>query len=241
MTFNVQTLVSSINKSGIAKASHFEAYINGPDIEGLERELVTRVDTCELPGRTMFTSEHRFTGIGPFNKIPYGQSYSDVVATILLSEDLREKYYFEGWQERIMNTGAFDQDTGRFARSRFTNSYFDSYVGTVMIRQYGTAGDLRSVHILNECYPISIAPITVSWNDDTPLKLSITFAYRNYKSLFYRQDQPTAVRINIGPGGISGSFTAPGVGFIGAGGGTGAINATVGGLNNKVAQIRSLL
>jgi hypothetical protein len=235
MTFNVQNMISSLNKSGIAKSSHFEVYISGPeDFDGAERDMVFRADSAELPGRSLITIEHKFTNIGPFNKIPYGQIYSDVVLTFLSSEDMREKYYFELWQENIMNTGGFEQINGRFSRSGFSIKYFDSYLGTVNIRQYGQNGSLRSVHQLREAYPISIAPVTVNWNDETPIKLSITFAYKNYSCVFYRSDQPSAFNLGFGSGGITGSVRIPNLGFATPSG----FGLDLGGINTRFAQIR---
>lgn len=250
MTFNVNNLVSSINKSGIAKTSHFEVQITGAGDAGLEEAMMARVDSCELPGRSLMTAEHKFNNYGPLNKVPYGgQTYTDATMSIILSEDMREKEYFEVWQNKIVNTGAFE-GTGtaterfdKYSLSKFNTRYFDSYLGSVTIRQYGSAGQLRSIYTLNEVYPIIVNPVSMSWSQDEVAKLNVTFAYRNYRCVFQKQDQPGlgfGFSIGIGPGGVSGSARLPGIGDIAGAalGGLKTVNANIGGLSNKVAQIR---
>lgn len=194
MTFNVQEMISSLSKSGTAKSSHFEVFITG--VDGDERGLATRCDTAELPGRTLTTTETRFGNYGPVAKVAYGQVYTDVTMSFILSEDLREKEYFEKWHATCVGTGAFEGEStasdfyGFGYGAEFLVGYWDNYVGTIEIRQYGSAGDLRSIHTLNQAYPIIIGSLPMNWSDDNILKLSVTFAYKNYKCVFYNQDQP---------------------------------------------------
>ena len=245
MPFNVNNLVSSINKTGIAKASHFEVQITGAGDVSLEESMMARIDTVDLPGRSLMTAEHKFTNYGPINKVPYGgQTYGDLTMSIILSEDMREKEYFEVWQNQIVNTGAFDLGViPQNALSKFNTKYFDNYLGVVTIRQYGSAGELRSIYTLNETYPLIVNPISMSWASDEITKLSVTMAYRNYQCVFQKQDQPGLGRgfsFRIGPGGVSGSARLPGIGDISGAvlGGLKTVNARIGDVNSKVAQIR---
>jgi len=250
MTFNVNNLISSINKSGVAKTSHFEVQITGVGETAMEESLMARAETAELPGRSLMTAEHKFTNYGPINKVPYGgQTYTDSTITFIMSEDMREKEYFEYWQNRIVNTGAFETGSGQadfygYSQSKFNPKYFDEYLGTIIIRQYGSAGDLRSVHTLNEAYPLIINPVSMSWGSEEVAKLGVTFSYRNYKVVYAKQDQPGlgfGFSLNIGKGGLQGSARLPGIGNIAGalgGGGLETVNATIGDINNRVAQIR---
>ena len=249
MTFNVNNLVSAINKTGVAKSSHFEVQVTGPGELGLEEGLLQRADTAELPGRSLMTAEYKFGNYGPMNKVPYGgATYSDTTITFILSEDMREKEYFEIWQDKIVNTGVFESTGGvkSRARSTFNPRYFDEYTGRLTIRQYGSQGTLHSIHTLHEAYPIQIAPISMNWAQDEVVRLSVTFAYRFYKAVFNKQDQPGLGRgfsIGIGPGGVSGSARIPGIGDIAGAvtGGLKTVQARVGDINSAVAQIRKSL
>lgn len=251
MPFNINNLVSSINKTGVAKASHFEVQITGVGNTNDEEQLMSRAETVELPGRTLMTAEHKFHNYGPINKVPYGgQIYGDSTISFIMSEDMREKEYFEYWQNRIVNTGAFEvgsanKDFYGYVQSKFNTKYFDEYLGVVNIRQYGSAGDIRSIYTLNEAYPIIINPISMSWASDEIVRLSVTFVYRNYKVVYAKQDQPGlgfGFSFSIGPGGISGSARLPGIGDISGtinNGGFKTVSASVGSITNKVAQIRN--
>jgi hypothetical protein len=230
MTFSVQNIVASLNKTGVAKSSHFEVQITGLGDSDLERDMMFRCDTAELPGRTITTAEYKI--YGPIQKIPYGTLVGDTTLEFLLSEDMREKEYFERWMNTISGTNSFGTSTGTY-----NMEYYDRITGQVNIRQYGEAGQLSSIHTLIEAYPISIAPIAMSWGDEAAAKLSIVFAYRDYKVVFNRSDQPglgSSFGFSFGPGGFAAAANIPGLGNISAQGGLGA----VGTVNTPFGAIR---
>ena len=207
MSFNVQNVISSINKSGVAQSSHFEVYLSGPDKIG-ESDMRYRSDSVNLPGRSLMTTEHKFTNYGPINKVPYGQLYGDSTITFLLSEDLREKDYFENWQNMMITTGAYEENLSSYvAESKWNVNYFHDYIGTVTIRQYGAAGNLKTIHKLQEAYPILIGDVSMGWGNDDPAKLTVTFAYKNYTYVTEdNSNQPglgTGFSFNLGKDGLS--------------------------------------
>lgn len=231
MSFNAQDIVASLNKSGVAKTSHFEVQITAPPGTSTvdERDLMFRCDTTDLPGRTITSTEYRI--YGPIRKIPYGALYGDINLSFLLSEDLREKYYFDDWQNSIISHGAFGSSNGKY-----NVEYYDDIVGTVTIRQFGAGGNLASVHTLQEAYPISIGPVSMSWGDDSVAKMTVTFAYRDYKVVYNEKGQPglgLGFGVSINPGGAGGVLTSLRVPNVGQ------INSAIGGGFN-VGQIQSV-
>ena len=232
--FKINEFAANLDKSGVASLNKFEVFVLGGKSVGQQRELRYRAEAVDIPGRNFTLTEHKFTNIGPFNRIPTQQTYTDVTVSFLLSEDLREKDYFEAWQESIMNTGAYEnisqqqlmlaeqeaEFTGfseSYVQSPFGYKYFDEYVGRVEIRTYGAAGDLRSIHTLNEAYPISIAPVSLSWGEEGVARLQVTFAYKNYKVVFNKADQPGmgfGFSFSLGKGGLKLGANLPGVGNI---------------------------
>jgi hypothetical protein len=241
MGFNINNMIAGMNKSGVAKTSHFEVFIQGGGDMETERQLSYRAETVDIPGRSVTTVEHKFQNYGPVNKVAYGQVYGDVTVQFLLSEDMREKEYFEIWQDKMVGTGAFNASNGQNA---YNTKYFDDYSGTVEIRQYGSQGELRSIHTLNDAYPIIVNPVTMNWGEDAAARMGVTFAYRNYKCTFTKQDQPTrgfGFSIGVGAGGISGNINLPKLGNIIGSTELGTISAQVGGINNRVASIRRAL
>jgi hypothetical protein len=207
--FNVERLKTSLNTSGFAKTSDFEVWVYGPD-GNVQRDMTLRVDTVDLPGRNFGLADHKFNNIGPVNRIPTMQTYSDVTITMILSEDLREKDYFESWQNLMMDTGVYEGSNSaqeindfsvfsvngaginsNYTGARFQHKYFDNYIGRVEIRQYGSGGNLTSIHTLQEAYPTSIAPVGMNWGDaEGVAKLAVTFSYKNYRAVFNKANQP---------------------------------------------------
>jgi hypothetical protein len=183
MSFKPDELLATLNKNGVAKSSHFEVQITGPGDSGEENDLMFRADTCELPGRTISTSEYRAT-TGPIRKIAYASTYTDTSIGFLCSEDLREKRYFEEWQDMIMNHRATKGMSAKHARGKYEVGYYEKYVRTIEIRQYNESGAKQSTHFLDEAYPIGIAPITMAWSDDALIRLQITFAFHDYRADF---------------------------------------------------------
>lgn len=218
MTFNVQEMLSSVAKSGIAKTSHFEVQCTGPTgLYNMERDMIARADTAEMPGRAMATIDHKFANMGPMTKIPYSQTITDVTVSFILSEDMREKQYFEIWQEFQYNTGAFESVVAT-GMSKFKPKYYDNYTGTVTIRQFGSNGELETICNLMDAYPIIISPIGFNWGDEGVAKMNVTFAYRYYRMAFNMQDQPkrgVSGGLSIGRGGVKGNINIPGLGNIG--------------------------
>lgn len=247
--FNVNNLVSALNKSGFAKSSHFEVFVFGPG-GTQERDMRFRIEAVDLPGRNFILTEHKFTNIGPYNRMPIGQTYTDVTLTIVLSEDLREKAYFEKWQNSMIRTGSgegygggseqeamlAEQDAGlmfenpNYVSSEFGHRYFDEFIGKIELRQYGAGGDIKSIHVLNEAYPTMIAPISMSWGSDDIARLNVTVSYKNYKAVFYGQNQAqkgAGFSFSFGKGGLSLGGSIPGIGnlsFSKGAGFTGGLN-----------------
>jgi hypothetical protein len=258
--FSAQNIVSSLSKTGVAHSGHFEVQLTGPKsyilkpsqrdpqrdgpvgtATGLssddENAMMYRAESAEIPGRSLATVDHRFDNYSPVTRVVTGQTYVDVTVTFLLSEDLREKEYFERWQAAAIGTGAFS--SGRADDTRNNPAYYDQYVGSVIIRQYGADGSLRSIHKLENAYPIVMGGVQMNWGDDGHARLTVTFSYNRYTAVFNRQDQAKkglSGGFSLGPGGLSGSLQIPGIGSFNAGGGRfGAnIQPLVGGVSKKI-------
>ena len=222
MGFKVNNLAGSLSKSGVAQASHFEVYIFGSKAGG-GRDLALRADSVNIPGRTIATTEHRFINYGPLSKVPYSQVYGDLNVSFIMSEDMREKSFFEEWQNEMVNTGAFESErTGSWGSTNaaFNTHYYDNYAGTVEVRQYGANGELRTIHKILDAYPVLIGEVGMDWSSGELLKLQVTFAFRNYKFVTRDgRDQASlgaGFSFNLTKGGkLQAGLRVPGLGNIG--------------------------
>ena len=159
--FSAQNIVATLSKSGVAHAGHFEVQLTGPKSRLLnssdaavntpgnqgstglsskaEQDMMYRAEAAELPGRSLATVDHRFDNYAPISRVVTGQTYTPITISFVLSEDLREKEYFETWQNAAVSTGAFSTNS---AYARANPQYYHQYVGTVIIRQYGAEGSI---------------------------------------------------------------------------------------------------
>ena len=154
--------------------------------EGTTRETSLRCESIEFPGRTLDTTPD--TNLyGPIRDIVNGYSYGDVTATFQMSQDLREKTFFETWQRL-----AYDNRSWHI-------EYYDSYTGSIDIHQLDINNNKRYGVQLIECFPKTIAAMPLTAAPATEIsKLSVTFSYRYWKNLTDESEIPKPLLDRIG-------------------------------------------
>lgn len=174
---------------GPAKPSRFLIQINPPRFTGSTQDRITdpeamkrlkdltfQCESAELPGRTIETSELQLAG--PSQKLPYGSTYSDMTLTFLCTNDMFEKRIFDDWLNFINS------------RDNATSAYREDYSTTIGIFQYDEGGDSRPWPavtygaLLIDAYPIAVNQLSLSWSEDSVHRLSVVFAYTQYKPIF---------------------------------------------------------
>ena len=118
----------TINRTGIAKLSHFMLTFTAPstamgkrlnnnigkafqedkknrfvawESEGITN-LAFRCERVSLPGRIIVTSPYKEGNYGLVREYPTNAVYQPVDATFIMSEDYSEKIFFELWQDLII-------------------------------------------------------------------------------------------------------------------------------------------
>jgi hypothetical protein len=194
MAFTVNEFISNINSRGVAYKSDFEVRIlprqgfrseyirrSGPAAispNAVLEDLTFRIEATELPGRAVQTIDYRDHGV--LRKIGYNAQYSDVGITIICSEDLREREFFDIWQDIIVGDHRSLVDTGVIDK-KFNAGYYDDYICDMELIQYNRQTQKETYKVkLEEVYPLQISPLQVAWSDGEVHKLSITLAYRYY-------------------------------------------------------------
>lgn len=120
-----------------------------------------------FPARSFMTTESRHIGT-PF-RLPYSTQYQDVAFTFHCSSDMRERKYFELWQQSIVNV--------------HINSFnfYKEYVMPVHLMQLDNEGNVTYQVTLIEAYPISIEGVTSSSAArDEVQQCTVTMAYRHW-------------------------------------------------------------
>jgi len=160
----------SISKTGVAHPNKFEARIFLPAAIGnTDRDVSLRVKTIDMPGRNISTTTND-TIYGPTHELAMGLTYADeITATFLLSSNLREKAFFDRWQEWIYNP-----------RTYALNFYKD-YVGSLEIYQLDQNNKATYAVRLLEVFPKTIGAISYSQETVSAVQdLSVGFAFKEW-------------------------------------------------------------
>lgn len=120
-----------------------------------------------FPGRSFQTVDSRHIGT-PF-RLPFSTQYTDVTFTFNLSADMRERKYFELWQQTIVNVNMNSMN------------FYNEYVMPVHIMQLDKDGQVTYQVTLIEAYPISISDVNSSFASQNEVsQCSVTMAYRHW-------------------------------------------------------------
>jgi hypothetical protein len=227
MAFGVDAFLSSISKTGVAKAHSFEVIINPPTIPNVAgqtqpdaRHLAMRIETVDFPGRTAMTSDYT-TDFGPIRKIPYSAMFGDITTQIVLSDDMREKTFIEAWQDLMVGNHRLK---GPNEKDAWTTGYYDSYVGNMIIKQYDDKGDESYMCSLEECYPAIMAPINGNWGSSDIHKLPVSWYYRYFRD----QRQTLTYAAEVKKGGFLATSGLGGLLGVGVGALAGKLGPAVG-------------
>lgn len=156
-------------KTDIARPSRFDVYIPIPQALALvygqtSLDLSYKCEIAQLPGRHISTIERKT--YGPYEKLPYHTTYNDIDLTFIVSDVMKQKYFFDAWLDLINPVNTFDIE------------YKDNYCVDIIINQYDLASKLTYAVGLVDAYPINMNQLDLDWsNSDGLHKLSVTFAY----------------------------------------------------------------
>lgn len=125
--------------------------------------------SCQLPARDLSNLE--FGEYGEKRSLGVKHTHDGFTTSYLCSEDLREKLFFEQWQNI-----AFDPITKR-------HSYYNEYISRVEVFKYNASwSKVKAAYQFNECYPSNVGSLELN-QENTPLELTIQWKYRNYKKI----------------------------------------------------------
>ena len=161
-------------------------------LPGLDtKTLSMRVESAELPGKSIATSDSRL--YGPIRKIPYNLGFIDSTFTFMCSDNyMIEKRFFDEWANYII-----DQDT-------FNVEYYDSLIGNINLQILDTQNEVMYEVEFLEVFPLNVSAISVGFGQmNDYAKFSVTFSYRKWKKLILQNVAPPIPqgindRLNIG-------------------------------------------
>jgi len=179
----LNNFLAELNKDGYALPSRYEVLITPPaghPDKSSARTVSMRVEAIDMPGRALNTSlDTNMYGIAP--EIVDGITFGGTIAlTIQTSADLKERVFFQSWQELAWN------------KSTWNVGYYKDYIGSMKIYVLDINNNRRYGVNVFECFPKEVVPAPLSYNQATEIiKTSVTMQYKYWETLD-SNDQPDA-------------------------------------------------
>lgn len=133
-------------------------------------QLAMMCTTATMPGRQLNLSEHKHENYAI--RIPTSQAYDPVSFGFTLSQNLKERRFFELWQDVVVNN-----EDG-------TMNFYDEYTSSIRIFQLDAQNQPTYAIEMRECYPTTLSDVgyTYAANNET-LNMSVTFAYKFWRNV----------------------------------------------------------
>ena len=174
---NMNNFIANIKKGGLSRGNRYELLITAPSISALgnfannsgAEQLRYRVSTVSLPGKSIATSETKI--YGPVRLAPYQITYDQLSFSVYLSDDFRERQYFEDWMHYVV-----DYDTHRI---RYYKDYSASDMQLLVMDE---KNKVTNTYVFEESYPLSVGEVSMSYSNEEPATCDISMTYRKYMS-----------------------------------------------------------
>ena len=143
----------------------------GPD--GIvTRQVNLHCNSISMPGHDLQAQDVQH-GSAPGRQMVTSHDYAGTIAaTFYLDSHLRERHFFEKWQELAVST------------STHKANYYDDYVGTMEILQLDANGEITYGIKAVEVYPTTMAGIEYAYaNTNTIATQAINFQYRQWYNM----------------------------------------------------------
>lgn len=154
------------------------------------RLLTMRCEMAELPGRSIRTTPMKIYGV--VEQFPYMTSYSDIVLTFIVGDDMTEKKFFDAWLEWINPT------------LNYNLKYKADYAVALRINQYDVQNQLSYSVDLLDAYPTEINKMDLNWSSNGYHKITVKFAYTSW-----RNNTVQALGMEILENALASSITPP--------------------------------
>jgi hypothetical protein len=142
----------------------------------ISRYLGLQCESTSLPGISLATADVKV--YGPGYKVPYQKDFNgnSITMTFICTNDFYERKLFDRWIEAIMPP---DTNNMRFPKGEQTK-----YLTDITVMQFDEF--IKQIYAIKmiDAFPTSIAEQTVSWADDSFHRLSVTFSFHRYQTIY---------------------------------------------------------
>lgn len=143
------------------------------------RDIGLRCESVSLPGRNLATSTDANI-YGPTREIVEGVTYAeDITLVFQSSNDLKERVFFESWQEMAFNHKSWNMQ------------YYNDYIGSIDIYLLDREMNRRYGIKLWEAFPKTVAAIDLGYDQNNSIiKTSVSFSFRYWETLDIERQSP---------------------------------------------------
>lgn len=165
----------------LARPNYFIAELAGYKTKlgaNIDDTFKFRCEKAELPGRTLATADDGGGG-GTALKLPYDVTYSDIQLSIICSEDMKERIFFENWIDQIINPAGYD--TNEVTYEPGLVGFYENYAKgiSLVVTQLNAEGKALLLYELMDVYPIALTPMNATWEEvNSYQRFGVTLAYR---------------------------------------------------------------
>lgn len=201
---NISGFINDIQSTRLAYANRYEVIIIRPYLGSVsenvgrrlqslenERSVSMRCNSVTVPGRGFSTTPFRF--YGPARNMPYEQIYSgEINMSVILSEDLRERDFFDTWMAYISST--YNNQNYNFNNPDYKFNFYDDYTTTMTINVLNRSADNHntpySIEVL-EAYPKSLGDLQMGYDKDNEFLIQdVVLSFRKYQYRSYGIQYP---------------------------------------------------
>ena len=179
----LSTFLSTLTATDVARKNRYRISISGPGpagAGGFHVYSAMRCESIEFPGQNMMSSADTLR-FGPEREMINGVSYGPVTATFICSPDMREKRFFERWQEQTIDLVTWEP------------KYYADYIGGMKIYQYDRDNRATYVVELFEVYPKTVMSQDVSYSaNDAYQTIAVELDYHHW--VFANETGPSRLR-----------------------------------------------
>ena len=166
---DIGSFLGSINQRGLARKSRYRVAFSPPAaISNLHRILEGHCESISFPGQNIRSVPDTLR-YGPEREHAQGFTYGPISATFICDKQLRERTFFQIWQQLVVN------------KTTWEPRYYDEAVGEMKIFQLGQHNeDTYGVKIL-EVYPKQVGPIDVGQaQGNTYQTVTVDFVFHHW-------------------------------------------------------------
>ena len=171
---------SEIGKGGITESNKFEVVIQPPANYTAQigshwtthkDGLVIRAESVNAAGRNIASFDDSNI-YGPLRQIPDGVTYADDVnVSFILSKNLWERGFFDGWQQTIYDTETWNL------------RYYNDFIGKLAVYALDRNHTRTWGMVYHEVWPKTIGAADFSMASLEIVKLQVNFAFRYWTEL----------------------------------------------------------